>query len=825
MFQNYFKVAFRNLIRNKLYSMISIIGLAIGYATCILIMLFVIDELSYDQHWNNADTIARVNTTVLIQGRSPFVSVSASSPLKEVITNFFPDEVIRATRFIPMHPTVTVNGTAFSEEMHWTDPETAKMFDLKVLSGDIESALNDKSSLVVSESFAKKYFGNEEAIGKILNIKLHDIDRDYKIGAVFKDLPYYTSLNFRAFAKFDINDFPTRKMFFDTWGNLGEHLVYIQLKDAGSFKSVADRLPGLVDKHVVGLDGLKPNPDAKNSDFYIQTLQKLTDIHLNPTGMGEMKPSGNLKTVQIFMVIAGIVLLIACINFMNLATAKSTQRAREVGLRKTLGASRQQLIVQFLGEAVILAIIGLLIGLIFVEISLPVFNDFLNIALVFSYSDYVTLLMLVGLVIIVGLIAGFYPAIILSGFLPARVLKSNNSAEKSSSANLRNILVVLQFTISISLIIATVTVYGQTYYATHQDMGYNKNNLIILKNANTGDMAEKTEVLKETLLKESAISSASYVWYSPIDIHERLGSFQVAQEDLSQSIFISGQGADYGFLDTFKIPLVAGRFYSRDFAADGMPAITAVQDGSSATGTIVINEASVKKLGLGTAEQAIGRYVTFNGMIKLEVIGVTPNIYFQSPKKPIRAESYALLPKGSDILAIKFNGSSTNIVNIVEKVWNNFTNTVPFQYEFVDEAIAIEFEKEQNLAVVLAIFSIITVLVACLGLYGLAVFTVEMRTKEIGIRKIMGASVFDIVRLLLWQFSKPVLIANLIAWPLSSWMMLSWLENFPTRLDSWLLIPLCLMSGLIALIIAWQTVAYNAARVARSSPVNALRYE
>ncbi len=829
MFQNYLKTAFRVLIKNRLYSAINIFGLAVGMATCILIMLFVRDELSYDHQWAHADTIGRINTSVRIPGRASFVSVSASSPMKEAVEIFFPDEVVRATRFIPMHPIVRLNDKAFAEDMYWTDPETAQMFDLTVLKGDINAALADKASLAVSERFARKYFGDNEPIGRVLNIKVYDIERDYKIAAVFEDLPDNTSLDFEALARFDLNDFPTARGGFDTWLNLGEHLVYVQLKNSEMFGSVNDRLADLVDARVIFPDAMKPSPETKTSEVYIQTLQPLKDIHLNPAGMGEMKPAGNIQTVRIFIATAGLVLLIACINFMNLATAHATQRAREVALRKVVGARRGQLILQFLGESAMMALVGLTVGLLLVELTLPLFNDLLNTNLEFLYSDGFILLFLCGITLTVGLLAGTYPALILSGFLPARVLASARSSETAGSMSLRNLLVVLQFVISISLIIATATVYSQSYYVTHTDLGYSKDNVLVLNNVSHEFMADSREALKQTILEIPAVTSAGFTDYSPIDIHERLTLFQIPKQGLSQSAMISSQGVDHDFLDAWKVPLLAGRFYQRDFAADGIPDIVPEAAQTRYTGTVVFNEEAIRQLGFASPEAAIGRHVTtgFGPAVtfNLEIIGVTPNIYFQSPKKPIRAEVYFLSKLRHNTLAIRYDGQPFDLVSEVQQVWNSFTNKVPFQYEFVDETIAAEFEKEQSLAMVLAGFSLIIILVACLGLYGLAAFTAEQRTKEIGIRKVMGASVANIVRLLLWQFSKPVLTANLIAWPLSAWMMLRWLEGFPIRLDSWVLVPFCLAAGLVAALIAGLSVGGNTARVAHARPIEALRYE
>lgn len=829
LFNHYLVTSLRNLAGNKLGSAINIGGLSIGLAACILIMLFVQDELSYDRQWQHADTIGRINTTVLIPGRSSFVSVSASSPMKQAVEEYFPNEVVRATRFIPMHPIVTLDGKAFAEDMHWTDPETALMFDLDVIEGDLHAALTDKASLAVSETFARKYFGEQPALGKVLSIKLHELQRDYRIGAVFRDLPDNTSLDLRALARFDLNDFPAYAGAFDTWLNLGEHLVYVQLKSADLFQSVNDRLSGLVDLHVVLPDTLKSSPDAPTSEAYIQTLQSLQDIHLNPSGMGEMKPGGNIRTVRIFVVTAALLLLIACINFMNLATATATRRAREVALRKVMGATRGQLMIQFLGESLLLAVLGLVLGLVLVELALPVFNALLGTSLALSFADGFMLLFLVGIVVAVGLVAGAYPAMVLSGFRPARVLASSTSAESQGSITLRNILVVLQFVISISVIVATATVYTQSEYVTRTDLGYNRDGVMVLNNVNHEFVAARKEGLKAAILQIDGVSQAGFTDYSPIDIHERLNQFQLADESGSQAVMISTQAVDQDFLETYGVSLLAGRFYQREFVADGMPDPATAADPSAMKGTIVLNEEAVRTLGFASPADAIGRHIrTSYGPeinFELEIIGVTPNMYFQSPKKPIRAEVYLLSPQRFNTLGIRYEGAPRDIAAKVEKVWTEFTQQVPFQYEFVDEMVVAEMTRERNLAIALTGFSLTIVLVACLGLYGLAAFTAQRRTREIGIRKVLGASVTDIVRLLLWQFSKPILLANLIAWPLTAWMMINWLEAFPVRIDYWLLLPFCILAGLAAVLIAWITVSGHTARVARAKPVKALRYE
>lgn len=826
MFQNYISVALRNLVKNKLYSAINIVGLAIGLAACVLITLFVRDEFSYDTFWKDADRIYRVNTTFNVPGREPFVTVMAMGPAKEALTRYFGDEIELVTRFNGEAPVVQYDGKVFTERMMWTDPETVDMFDLDIVAGDLRSSLNDNATLVINESFAEKHFGITNPIDQVVTMTYYATTRDYRIGAVFKDLPHNTVLDFQALVMVDEQDFANFPWEFDQWFSVNNN-IFFKLKEGVSIDSLNHRWNDFADT-VMDVRAQIP-PDANPSDFVVFSAQSLLDIQLNPAGAGEMKPTGDIKTVMIFIAIAGLILLIGCINFMNLATAKSTQRAREVAIRKVMGAKRNQLIFQFLGESILLALIGLVLGIVLVEATLPLYSDFLGRELTFSYTDGVTLLVLVGLIGVVGIAGGVYPAVVLSGFLPARVLKANKSAETSGSVMLRNALVVLQFTISIGLIVSTAVVYGQMVYGQNMDPGYQKDNMLVINNAGRDGMLERQDAFLEEVLRMPGVNNASLSFGRPADGNESNTSVEIPENPEAGSILLGRQAADHNFFDTYKIPFLAGRPYDKDRGTDGVPSTDGVEEGEVLQGTIVINERAVARLGFGTPETAIGRVVRMSVddgvQADLEVIGVVPDINFQSLRQIIRPEMYLMGNSWYGNVAVNFSGDAQALLDRIETVWKEMAPTVPFSYEFVDESLAEEFEQEQALATMLGAFSALAIAIACLGLYGLASFTAERRTKEIGIRKVLGASVIDIVRLLIWQFSKPVLVANLIAWPLAVWGMMQWLETFPYRIETWVLAPLCLIAGLIALGIAWATVGGNAAKVARSNPVKALRYE
>jgi len=828
MFKNYITVALRNLINHKLYSAINIVGLAVGLAACVLIALFVQDEFSYDKQWAKADNLYRLHTTFNVPGREPMNTVRAPGPAKAAFLNYFSEEIEKTTRIRGLFPVLRYQAQVASEEIHWTDPETADLFDFTVVAGDMATALGDNASLAVNQTFAARYFGDEDPMGKVVTLSIYDIERDYKVAAVFEDLPHNTVLDIQAFVKIDEADFVNQSWEFSQWFSTNAYLFF-EPKEGVDIATVDARMAGFLNQSIEMPEG--GGAFGKPSDFMEMYSQRLTDIQLHPKGRtgSEMKPTGSMTNVIIFISIAALILLIACINFMNLATAKSTQRAREVALRKVLGAHRGQLVAQFLGESILLAVIGLILGIVLVEMLVGPFGSYVGKELALDYSDGVTIGVLGGLVVFVGTIGGVYPALVLSGFLPAHVLKANKSAETSGSAALRNILVVVQFAISIGLIIATSAVYGQRLFATTMDPGFNKDNLMLVHNLGRNGAQDKQDVFRQQLLSIPGVKSAALSADSPASGNESNSSVTKEGEDPDQSVLIGRQVVDYEFFDTYEVTVVAGRTYSADRETDGNPPTDNVVEGQELTGTLVINEATVRRLGYLSPDDAVGKRVVLgvgrNTNAPMEIIGVIRDMKFQSLRRAMRPEMYQLDRSSFRTLTVRYEGNAAPIVSRVEKIWRTMFPAIPFLQDFVDERIAAEFDQEEQQSVLFAVFAGLAIVIACLGLYGLASFTAERRTKEIGIRKIMGASVFDIVRLLIWQFSKPVLVANIIAWPIVVYGLISWLETFPYRMEVWWLAVFCMVSGLLALSIAWATVGGNAAKVARTNPINALRYE
>ncbi len=831
MLQNYLKTAFRSLLRNKLFSAINVFGLAIGLAACILIMLFVRDEFSYDTYWANADRIYQVNTIYSFPGSPPGTSSRVSGKVKDTLKFYFPEEIEAAARFNRLSTVVRSEEGVFTENIHWADTESVDVFNLVPIAGDLKAALSDNASLAVNASFARKYFGEEDPIGQILELTVYGFQRDFQVAAVFEDLPHNTTLDFQALAMVDETDFADYSWEFSSWYSANGWL-YLKLKPGVDPKRINAQLPEYVNTNMTVPSDISTDPNVKPSDYWNFSLQSLQDIQLKAAGRGLMKPAGDQVKVMAFITIAGLILLVACINFINLSTAKATKRAREVALRKVLGARRGQLIMQYLGESILLVLIALLIGLVLVELILPTFAGFLGKELVLDYADGALLATLTSLVLVVGVLAGVYPALVITGFFPAQVLKANKSAETPGSTSLRQGLVVFQFAISIGLIIATGVIYGQMKYATSMDIGYNKHNLLSLVNIGRDGAREVQNTIRDELARMPGVTGVAFAANRPAGNFGNNITVHVPG-DMSKGVTVRNQDVDHDFIDIYEIPLIAGRNYDRARLADGTPSVKGARVGEVLQGTVVINERMVSELGYGTAQTAVGRSIrVWVGRVDgeriyadMEIIGVIKDMLFHRPRSEKAPEAYFLENNDYRSLVARFEGDPMQLVERIRQLWVSLVPSVPFEYEFVDSKVDASFTQERHLATLLGTFALLAVLIACLGLYGLASFTAERRTKEIGVRKVLGATVVDIVRLLVWQFSKPVLLANIIAWPVAAWAMISWLETFPYRMDFWYLAPLCLIAGMTTLAIAWATVGGNAAKVARMNPIRALRYE
>lgn len=804
MIGNYLKVAWRNILRNKLFSAINILGLSLGTGLAFIIMMYVQDELSYDRFNTNAPNMARVIFQANVNGGKINESVTMA-PVVQTLKNDYP-EVTDATRIIPANGLqIVYNDQVFKDDRFvFADPNVFDIFTLPFTEGDPGTALALPNTVVITETTAKKYFGAEKATGKVLTLA-GDNPQPYRVTGVMKDIPANSHFHFDMFGSMKGYSDATS----DSWMS-GGYRTYLLLKPGTDLKSLESRFPAMVKKYMgpqiqqkMGLS-LEQFTSKGNSLGFI--LQPLTDIHLNAHTSNEFEPGGNKMYVYIFSGVALFILIVAAINFVNLSTAGASKRAREVGVRKAAGSGRFQLISQFLSESLLVTFLALFIAFAFIKFSLPAFNHFSGKELRF---DFLQILIFAGLGAIVGVLAGLYPAFYLSSFKPVAVLKGKLTPA-INTFGLRSSLVVFQFFVSVSLIIATTIVYRQMKYIQNKDLGYDKEQLITLPNSYA--LGNNEQVYKQQLLQDPRIVNATSSWFKPAGPSNYNNALAYPQEN--DQLIVNGVDyqVDDQYIPTMGMQMISGRNFSKDFKTDDA--------------AIIINETAAKALGW-TSETALNKSVIIQNSSKgqhypFHVVGVVKNFNFKSLHEAISPLYMTYDPQGG--LIFKVNTTDmTGLLATMKNKWEEYKTGEPFTYSFMDDMYNRLYAAEQKTATVLNIFSLLTIFVACLGLFGLATYTAEQRTKEIGIRKVLGASVNQIIGMLSKEFLKLVLIASLMAFPIAWWAMNQWLKSFAYRVDiSWWIFAI---AALAALIIALLTVSWQAVKAALANPVKSLRSE
>lgn len=839
MFKNYLSTAWRNIVKNSMFSAINIFGLAIGLMSCILIMLYVREETGFDQWLSKSDRLVRLHTAYTAPDNPPFYTVRSAGRMMSALLDYAKSEIEEGVRLLPFNMTVRKDGDAVEEQFTIVDGSFFTIFDLPFLHGSAERSFAKPYDLVITEQMARKYFGRTDVVDETITVCCVDDDTiTFSITGVVRDLPRATHLDLDFIIYLHpalIDRFPG---VFKTWTSVNVY-TYFKMNEGITVAQLQDRIDYWLENESPFLKMFSKNmalsSEAKTTDSVNHRVMLVTDLHLNAKShagsMGDLTPMGDKRMIDTFIIVAFLILLIACINFMNLATAKASQRSREVAMRKVLGAKRSQIIVQFLGEAVGLVLIALLFALVAVELVLPFFNNALGRELEFRlFDDLPMLFSLLAVAGLVGVGAGLYPALYLSRFLPAHILKSNKSSDSSGAANIRTALVVFQFAVSIVLLVSTAMIFSQTMYANSIDVGYSSDDKLVL---NIRPARKSLRSLKQALLNLPEISSVVYSSEVPTQDNENNTFFKLLENqsigtaDRTQTLNHHTMG--YGFFEAYDVKPVAGRLFDEAFGSDIINPIPEGED-ATANASVILNMSAVKKFGFADAQQALGRTLETTGprdqRQHLTIVGVIPDIYFRSIKFGVRPSVYLLNPSRFNVASLTF--SSENLPDLIEKIETIWKNNVPMQpidLNFLSEMMTAQYESEVIQTKLFSIFSMLAILVACMGLYGLAAFSAYRRTREIGLRKVMGARVWDIVLLMVWQFSLPVIMANLIAWPLAIYVMSRWLETFPYRVDAIWLLPMCLAAGGVSLIIAWLTVGSNAANVARSNPVNTLRCE
>lgn len=821
MIRNYLKIAWRNLKNNKFFSAINIVGLAIGLACCMLISLYLYREFSYDQHYKDADRIYQVGT-VFVGGTKDNRSPGTPSPLGPAIQKEYP-EVEMMTRLVPLFvddkTLIQYNAGSqvksfYETKGYMVDSTFFRIFNYDFIEGSPSSSLTEPNTLVLSEEIARKIFGSEPALNKTIHINsTTNGSFDYKVTGVYRKGDNPTHLDGRFFISLYSGDFGQYVRTTTNFSFNNMFSTYLLLKQGTSGKSLDAKLPAFVNKYMAA--------DLKTAGFSKkQFLIPLKDIHLR-SGFGSESITagdsvyGNITYLYILGAIALFILIIACINFMNLATARSARRAAEVGIRKVLGAEKKSLIGQFLGESMLLAYISLGIGLLLMFLLMPVFSKVAGVNLHFDIRQHYPLLIgFIALTLVSGMIAGSYPAFYLSAFKPIKVLKGKFS-NSLAAVNLRRTLVVFQFAISAGLIICALVIGKQMNYMRTTDMGFRVDQQIVIPLRST-TAKNIYPSLKNELAQIQQISSVGASLYYPGIFNPSDQNFYLPGQTVNEAVNLKTNWVDDQFMQTLSFKPVAGRLFSKDFPADTMR-------------RIVVNEAAIRKFGFKTSGDAIGKDIMFSwkdSAYHFTIVGVVRDFNFESLQKPINPYAFQLMNESNFNYMVAHASGEGNMRNILDKVqaaWKKLNPTEPFEYSFVDQDFQKNYEGENRLASLIQYFMFIAIAICCLGLFGLAAFSAEQRTKEIGIRKVLGSSVVNIMGLLSKDFVKLVLIGNIIAIPVAWYLMNKWLRGFEfkTSLDWWLFGIALMLSVFIALL----TVSYQALRSALANPIKSLRSE
>jgi putative ABC transport system permease protein len=802
MIKNYLKTALRVMSRQKGYAAINVIGLSIGIAATLIIIVYIVDELGYDRMHPDAERIYRVGFFGRLQGNE-FTAALTAAPMAEAMQREIADvaEVVRfgLWRTMPM----SVDEKAFTEKhVLVADSNFFKFFSFPVVEGDVNTFLKGTNKAVITESAAKRYFGNTNPIGKIM---LRGAEKTAtQVTGVVKDAPYNSHIPFDIILSGESWDY----MKDDHWVSNNLY-TYFKLQPNGSISKVKAQLDDMGQKNMGAqleqLIGMSFEEFKKQGSHVGLFLQPMLDIHLKSNVREELLPNGNIQYIYIFGAVAAFIILIACINFMNLSTARSANRAKEVGVRKTIGAHRERLVFQFLSESMMYSFFSTLIALAIVGVSLDTFNLLSGKEL--SLSVFLNPVIVIGIVVfslLIGLIAGSYPAFYLTGFRPTEVLKGKVRAGLKNSA-LRNVLVVIQFMISIVLIFGSLMVYRQLKYVQEKNLGFDKENVVNLLHAFS--LGKNSQAFKNELLANPTFKGASFSNNLPPNITWN-SAFRKGGSD--QDFLLSMYQMDYDHLATMGYEMVEGRFFSREFKSD--------------SAAVILNETAYKQMGFNNLDEAQILSYSNDKLTPLKVIGVMKDFNFRGLRDNVAPMAAFLGNEPNFEMAIRLApGSTQNQIATLESIFKKHAPGAPFEYSFLDQNFDLQFRAEQRMSTIILIFTILAIGIACLGLFGLAAYTAEQRAKEISIRKVMGATVSQVLVLLSKDFLVLVIGAFVLAIPLGLYLINTWLENFPNRIATD--VSAVLISGVVAMVIAMVTISFQSIKAARENPVRAMRNE
>ena len=802
MFRNYIKIAARNLFKQKVYSFINIFGLAIAIAFCILIFLFVRDEVTHDSFHQKADQIYRVNIMSKEDDGSMSPLAMTPPPLGPAFQEEFP-EVVHMARFKKRGDVVIYQGKSSRESITLADPDFFKMFSFRLLQGDSQTVLEDRNSVVIRDEVAKRYFGDQDPMGKVLSIKMGSRFFDFTVAGVAEDIPQNSSIAFDLLVSFDrVKDY-TPARFLNQWTGFTT-LTFIELQQGTREKELKNKFPSFIQKHIGAVIKKYHGGDLSAYRFDLQPLRK---IYLNTQVSSSYVSGSNPLYSTILAGIALLILIIAAINYMNLAMARSTTRLREIGVRKVLGADRKKLMSQFFGESLFFSFISLCMGIALAELFLPAFNNFTSKKLAIGYfSDWTTLTSIVGLMFIVGLVSGSYPALFLSGFRPVDVLRSH--LKLGGKSKFSKGLVVVQFTLSIFLIISTLIMTNQLHYLRTRDLGIREEQVVIIPTQGIPQGTQLVERFRNDLApydRVVSLAGSNELLGNDRTYTESVVSFQEAR--IYAHYFFIG----HDFCETIGLEIVEGRDFSRAFTSDPKE-------------SVIVNETLVKEMGWDTA---VGKQIkTFMGRKEpLTVVGIAKDFHFESLHNQIKPAIFYIEPRDQlEFIYVKISPDDIPAtLGLLESTWKRNAPNFPFMYSFLDEEFHKLYRIEERWQRIIRNTSIFAILISSLGLFGLSALAITRRTKEIGIRKVLGAPVAGLTRMVSMDFLKLVIFANFIAWPLAYYAMNRWLRSFAFRIDIQLWV--FLLAAMMAAAIAFLTVGFQAVKAAVANPVESLRYE
>ncbi|HEX7757657.1 MAG TPA: ABC transporter permease [Niabella sp.] len=792
MLKNYFKTAYRNLLKNKLFSFINILGLTTGITVCMMIFLFVMNEFSFDRFHKNGENIYRVMRTFEKEGKANNVAY-LSGPYAPALLTDFKEQVIKAVRVNPTDNLITIGNQSFHEKrVVDVDADFFSLFSFPLIKGNPSNVLREPGNIVLTETTAKKYFGSiDNAMGKLVMV---DKELPLKVAGIAKDVPANSHLQFDLVVP--LENYRNRS-WMTTWINNGIY-TYVQLDPHVKQAQIEKQLPAFMEKYM--------GSDMRKYGFHFSlALTPLKEIYFENAAFDSVK-HGSKTVVFVFLSIAVLILLIACINFMNLSTIRAADRSKEVGLRKVLGALRNNLVWQFIGESVLLTTISCMFSVGLLLLLMPWYDQLLGYSLAVSWNALPVYLFLVAVILIVGFLAGSYPAFFLSAFSPVQALKGRLRLGKSG-ASFRQVLVAIQFGISVFLIVGTIIITKQMNYIKNKQLGYDEAQTVMVPIDNN-DIYQNMNAFKKDLQAQSSIQAVSLMSGEPGGFFDR-HMFDV--EDHHERWNARTEFSDFEFVKTLGLKIIAGRDFSAQFPTD-------------TAGAVLINKTAAAKLGW-TPEQAVGKWIknTVRDSTARRIIGVIADFNFQSLKQEV--EPLVISPDmDRRMVLIKLKpGNVQQSIALIKKAYNNVASAYPFEYRFLDQQFGDLYQKDLRQQTLLTLFACLAIFVACLGLFGLASFTATRRFKEIGVRKVLGSSVQNIVVLLSRDLLKPVMIAASIALPLGYWAMNQWLQNFAykTALSWWVFV----LALLVTLGVALLTVGVRSVKAAMANPVKSLRTE